>query len=212
MTYDEGISWLQETLKGRQTLGQWKESILTNKYNMVSNKMTIEDFTVQRDKQMRTLYRQYLLEKSGTKPLVFTGGSTSISQIALILGNDILIDGTEISFIHELAEINGARGSFPDYKVKEVVENMVALHACLEKTTGTHILTIPLCRETSAMTNEMHLSKNVYDRESYEASLKDKPLGKSFLGKVLDKMKEMGRNPEEPLKLGEQQMLQMDEK
>ena len=31
MTYDEGISWLQETLKGRQTLGQWKESILTNK-------------------------------------------------------------------------------------------------------------------------------------------------------------------------------------
>ena len=180
MTYDEGISWLQETLKGRQTLGQWKESILTNKYNMVSNKMTIEDFTVQRDKQMRTLYRQYLLEKSGTKPLVFTG-------------------------VNDFNErLYG--------QVKEVVENMVALHACLEKTTGTHILTIPLCRETSAMTNEMHLSKNVYDRESYEASLKDKPLGKSFLGKVLDKMKEMGRNPEEPLKLGEQQMLQMDEK
>lgn len=219
MTYDESISWLQDTLKGRQTLGLWKKFMFEQKYSFVAGRMTEEEFIAKRNNQMRILYRQYMSEKHGVRGTNFLAGSTDIYKMGPILGDDILLDGTEASIIHEMAELIGTRGNFPENKVGEVVDNMTALKACLEKTvierTGDEkftLLTIPLCRETLAMENEIHLSKNVYDRDAYEAALRDKAPRSENVSKIFSALKSMSRHPDEPVKLGEQPMPQMGEK
>lgn len=212
MTYDEGIGWLQDTLKGRQTLGLWKAEIFKQKYSLVAGRMSPDEFVAKRNNQMRKLYRQYMSEKNGTRGNPFLAGSTDISKMGAVLGDDILLDGTETSLIYELVELNGYRGDFPDGKVVEVIENMVALKACLEKTIGAEILTIPLCRETNAMENEIHVSRYMYDRETYEASLRDRPPRSEKVSKIFSALKSMSRHPGEHVKLGEQQMPQIEEK
>lgn len=219
MTYDEGISWLQDTLKGRQTLGLWKAEIFKQKYSLVAGRMSPDEFVAKRNNQMRKLYRQYMSEKNGTRGNPFLAGSTDISKMGAVLGDDILLDGTETSLIYELVELNGYRGDFPDGKVVEVIENMVALKACLEKTIRERIRDekftipiIPLCRETAAMENEVHISRYMYDRNSYEASLKDRPPRSEKISKIFSALKSMSRHPGEQVKLGEQQMPQIEEK
>ena len=150
---------------------------------------------------------------NGTRGTIFLASSTNIDHIDRVLGDDILLlDGTDASIIHELVKLIGTRGNFPETKVGEVVDNMRALKAYLENETGTEVLTIPLCKETSAMENEVRIAGNAYYIGDYEASLQNKPPRREWVSKILSALRSMIRHPDEHVKLGDQQMPQMGEK